>query len=352
MKETRTSSRAFFEGAHVARWGLGLGVIAAVLASTMTTACKREKKASAQAAAEMPPLASPPTTTLPIATFGDAVVSVPVGATRAQPVVVAVLGIGDTPEEQCTAWRDIVGARAFVLCPRGAPNMVQEEDVEPAPPTLGDPTAPAAASDDGDHDEGDRVVKKEDSNANGAPAAAREEKGTGTSSGNAGKEKEKESRARQVGFYPVDLPTVEREVNASLEALKKRFGGYVADREVVYAGFSRGAFLGASLVARHPERFSRAILIEGGQTPWQAENAAAFAKGGGKRILFACGQPSCVDDAEAAATRLREKKIETRVVHGAGEGHGYKKQVKDELRRSLDWVTEGDPAWPRDLIAR
>ena len=37
--------------------------------------------------------------------------------------------------------------------------------------------------------------------------------------------------------------------------------------------------------------------------------------------------------------------MEVRVVHGVGEGHGYRKQVKEELRRSFDWVTEGDPTW-------
>jgi len=244
--------------------------------------------------------------------FGDAVVAVPVGATQSTPVIVAVLGIGDTPEEQCATWREIVGSRAFVLCPRGAKHFVQEEP---------------EAEDGGAAEEGS--VKADDD------APEEEKPSIGPDGGH----------VRQVGFYPVDVPTLEREVMAGLAALKARWPTHVVDRDVVYAGFSRGAFLGASLAAKHPERFSRLVLIEGGHTPWSPDTAAAFARGGGKRILFACGQPNCVDDAESAAAALRAQKMEVRVVHGVGEGHGYRKQVKEELRRSFDWVTEGDPTW-------
>ena len=223
-------------------------------------------------------------------------------------MVVAVLGIGDSPDDQCATWRDIVGARAFVLCPRGAPNFVVEapEDAGAEREAEGDPP--------GDED------------------PRRDASPTGPS-------------RRQVGFFPVDLSSVDREVKASLAALKARYGAYVAEREVLYAGFSRGAFLGASLAARSPERFRRLVLVEGGQTPWNPGAASAFARGGGARVLFACGQPKCVEDAEAAASTLRAAKIEARVVHGAGEGHGYRRQVKEEIRRSLSWIVDGDPAW-------
>ena len=38
-------------------------------------------------------------------------------------------------------------------------------------------------------------------------------------------------------------------------------------------------------------------------------------------------------------------KADTRVVIGQGEGHGYKRQVKEQLKANFDWVVEGDPAW-------
>jgi hypothetical protein len=42
---------------------------------------------------------------------------------------------------------------------------------------------------------------------------------------------------------------------------------------------------------------------------------------------------------------LKNRKAETRVVIGQGEGHGYKRQVKEQLKANFDWVVEGDPAW-------
>lgn len=287
--------------------------LSTILALAMLTACKLGDRERKQSTPELPPLAAPPSpTTLPVKGFGDAVIAAPAGATRAMPVLVAVLGVADTPEEQCAVWREIAGPRAFVLCPRGAPHMVQEE------------------------------VEVEDASA--APASDVQEEDRPNARPDGG-------RVRQVGFHPVDLATLDREVSAGLSALKARYGAHVAEHDVVYAGFSRGAFLGASLAARYPDRFARLVLIEGGHSPWQSQTAASFAKGGGKRVLFVCGQPSCVEDAESAAATLRSQRVETRIVHGSGEGHGYRKQVKEELRRSFDWVTEGDPRW-RQLLAQ
>jgi hypothetical protein len=56
---------------------------------------------------------------LPVPSFPEAVVSVPVGAVTPRPVVVATHGLWDLPEGLCDNWRWIVGNRAWVLCPRG-----------------------------------------------------------------------------------------------------------------------------------------------------------------------------------------------------------------------------------------
>jgi pimeloyl-ACP methyl ester carboxylesterase len=270
----------------------------ALFALTMLLGCHRTEKKASASELSLPPLSSPAATaTLSVPGAGDAVVAIPVGITRPAPVVVAVLGNGDTPESQCAVWRELVGARAFVLCPRGVPYWLPDE-----------PDAGADA--------------EADARAPVSPPAL-----------------------RQVGFYPSDVDALAREVGAGLASLRGRWGDYVAAEGVVYAGFSRGAFLGASLVAREPGRFKRAILIEGGQTPWNDETASRFAAGGGERVLFVCGQPSCVDEAKPAAALLGSRKVDTRVVQGQGEGHGYKHQVKDELQRSLGWITEGDPLW-------
>lgn len=298
-----------------------LCALAALAALAALPSCRRkepEDERSPIPPSALPPLAAPASAyALPVAGFADAVVAVPAGVTRAAPVLVAVLGIGDTPESQCAIWRELVGARAFVLCPRGLPHFVRE-------------AAPAAAG---------REASEETD-----PAFATAIEETTEASPDSG-------RVTQVGFHHPDLATLEREVDAGLASLRARVGAYVAAGPVLYTGFSRGAFLGASLVGKAPERYSRAVFIEGGQSAWNDETAAAFAKHGGKRLLFACGRPSCVSESEAAAVILGKHHVETRVVYGEGEGHDYKGEVKNQLRASFDWVTDGDPLWRRQLVA-
>jgi hypothetical protein len=76
--------------------------------------------ASAPSTKVVAPLsASAPIIDLPVEGFSSAVVSLPLGATGARPVLIASHGNYDRPEWQCQVWRDIVGADAFILCPRG-----------------------------------------------------------------------------------------------------------------------------------------------------------------------------------------------------------------------------------------
>jgi pimeloyl-ACP methyl ester carboxylesterase len=63
--------------------------------------------------------------------FAEAVIAVPVGATGQRPVLVATHGNYDRPEWQCEVWGRIVGARGFVLCPRGVrrPDSPSRDDL-------------------------------------------------------------------------------------------------------------------------------------------------------------------------------------------------------------------------------
>ena len=79
--------------------------------------------------APLPPLAaSDPTQTLAVPGHGDAIVILPLGATRLRPIVVALHGLWDRPEWQCAAWNPVIHGRAFVLCPRGTPGRGATSD--------------------------------------------------------------------------------------------------------------------------------------------------------------------------------------------------------------------------------
>ena len=289
---------------------------AALLAAALlvSAACRQheaEKETPAplpDAAVGLPPLVAPVSSLMPVAGFAKAVLVSPVGATRPMPLVVAVLGIGDTPESQCAMWRELVGQRAFVICPRFTPHLVpvQQEAPNPVQGLLG------FLGLQGDH----------------APEA----------NPNAG-------AVVQSGFRPTEVPEVEREIDAAIASLRSIFPKYVASGPAIYTGFSRGAFLGATLIAKNPSRYPRAIMIEGGQSAWTDATAALYAKGGGKRVLFACGQLSCVAESEPASQLLGRARVTTRIVHGEGEGHGYSGPVKEQIRAAFSWVVEGDTAW-------
>jgi predicted esterase len=134
------------------------------------------------------------------------------------------------------------------------------------------------------------------------------------------------------------------EVQAGLKALERSYPGYVDIEDVLYVGFSRGAYLSVPIISTEPARYPRAILIEGGQDAWTADRIKAFAAEGGARILFACGQDDCNVEAHAIADRLSEAGVEANVVFHE-VGHVYTGPILDDLRVGFEWVIEGDPKW-------
>jgi pimeloyl-ACP methyl ester carboxylesterase len=137
---------------------------------------------------------------------------------------------------------------------------------------------------------------------------------------------------------------LEREIDAGMAALKARYGAWLVDGPVVYTGFSLGAILGVKIAARRPASFPRLVLIEGGHDGWTYARVKAFAAGGGKRVLFACGQKGCQLAAASAAQRLRATEVDSRVVLAPGVGHSYGGPVSGLIAEELPWLLA--PATP------
>lgn len=139
-----------------------------------------------------------------------------------------------------------------------------------------------------------------------------------------------------VGFATAD--TLRREIDAGLAALGARFGPYVAVGPAVYGGFSRGAYLGVSVIAANPGRFPLAVLGEGGQDPWTPERVQAFARGGGRRVLFACSTAECEVRAAPAITLLERAGVETRLASSGRIGHIVDDRVVTRIRQEWSWL--------------
>lgn len=75
--------------------------------------------AAAVPAPALAPLESKPLVAMQVPGFEDAVVAIPAGVTARAPVVVAMHGHFDKPEQFCAAWAQIFQNRAFIVCPRG-----------------------------------------------------------------------------------------------------------------------------------------------------------------------------------------------------------------------------------------
>ena len=145
-------------------------------------------------------------------------------------------------------------------------------------------------------------------------------------------------------------PALLREIDAGVQALKERFPRYVDDGPMLYTGFSLGAILGAWIITHAPARFPRAVLTEGGEDRFTPKSAATFAKGGGQRVLFACGLKGRVGTASTAANVLTRAGVPSRVVLGklpdAGQFiHWYNGPVAEEEKAQLEWLLEGDARW-------
>lgn len=151
--------------------------------------------------------------------------------------------------------------------------------------------------------------------------------------------------ADDVRFTHASNAALEAEIEAGLEALRRRFGAHVADGPIVYTGFSLGAIMGVAIAARakHPARYEAMVLVEGGHDRWTPGTAKAFADAGGRRVLFGCGQASCFLDARRAATHLERAGVTTQVVGVKDAGHSYGGAVARELQLAWPFVAAAPP---------
>jgi pimeloyl-ACP methyl ester carboxylesterase len=141
-------------------------------------------------------------------------------------------------------------------------------------------------------------------------------------------------------FTYEDDAALEREIEAGLAALAARFPARIDGAPMLWVGLSRGAFLGAIIAARQPARYPRMILVEGGHDPWAGPAAKAYADGGGRRVLFVCGQGACTFAARRAARSLEHFGVGARLIEVAGMGHGLNHDADAPIEAARDWLFE------------
>lgn len=132
------------------------------------------------------------------------------------------------------------------------------------------------------------------------------------------------------------------EIEAAVAALRARFADFIAEGPLLFIGFSLGAGYGAPLVQAEPERYPRAIFVEGGASAWSVAAAKRFAKAGGQRLILACGQAGCLTQVKQLGPALTRAGLDTRVGGSASAGHTYDGSVAQFVSENWDWLTADD----------
>jgi predicted esterase len=216
--------------------------------------------------------------------YNDAIVSLPSAASSPRPLLVATHGAGDRAEWHCAAWREIVGDRAFVLCPQGrrTDERVSHED---------------AAYYYADHLALDKEVR--------------------------------------AGMQALGAQYPER-----LDASRAVYTGFSQ-------GAIHGALLIALRPELFP-RAALVEGGNGFFNEWSPFAARRFRAGGGERVLFACGSEACVRSAERCAGYLEKTGVRARIAHAQGAGHSYGPAMQAQLEATFEWLVEGDGRWLLD----
>lgn len=115
----------------------------------------------------------------------------------------------------------------------------------------------------------------------------------------------------------------------------------IAAESGMYAGFSQGASMGSAMIARHGSAFPYLVLIEGFEL-WNIPRARAFARAGGRRILFACGTADCNRVAVESRRWISKAGLDVRVEYAMGAGHTPTGAVMAHVAAALPWL-HGEP---------
>lgn len=144
------------------------------------------------------------------------------------------------------------------------------------------------------------------------------------------------SMGKAGGFYYKTEHALEAELIAAERAVRA-FEPRITPGPGVYAGFSQGSSFGSAILSRHGAEFSRLALLEGFQR-WNIPRARAFARAGGKRVLFACGTKECNAAAIESARWLKQCGVDTKVEHAPGAGHTPLDAVMVRVKAQLPWL--------------
>lgn len=140
-----------------------------------------------------------------------------------------------------------------------------------------------------------------------------------------------------------------RRIERAIAATKKILPEWVRDSEsIVLAGFSMGAVQAALLARKDPMRYRQLALGESAYNPESSiQFAAAWARGGGERLLLSCSLRSCEAPYEASARNAAKHGIAVRLNMARTNKHNIDDPVVRSIRRDWPWLVANAPGWEK-----
>jgi hypothetical protein len=129
----------------------------------------------------------------------------------------------------------------------------------------------------------------------------------------------------------------------AVAALRAKYGVWIADGPLIYGGWSQGGTLAAQVIASRPNAYDRAVLVEVGHTPLDANTVvSSFVGAGIRRALVSCSSWKCRSFAETfeAAAKRRGLPVQTNDV--GIRGHWFDGPVFRTLGPKVVWMVSDE----------
>lgn len=129
----------------------------------------------------------------------------------------------------------------------------------------------------------------------------------------------------------------------AVRAVRARYGAWVDDGPLVYGGWSQGGALASQVIAARPGMFDRAVLVEVGHTPLDANQVAAgLVAGGVRRAVVSCSSWKCRSFASAFEGAAKRRSLPFRVNDVGLRGHWFDEPVFRTLGPAFVWMVEDE----------
>jgi len=142
--------------------------------------------------------------------------------------------------------------------------------------------------------------------------------------------------------------TIQRRVDAAIDAARARFGPYIARGPLLYAGFSQGATLARDALLEIPGRFTAVALAEGG---YELLHDVGFlqklAAAGTTRLMIVCGSDACFRTANSVKSAVARAGIEPVIAGDPRSGHNLNERMQEALRVRFPEVVAASSNWSK-----